>query len=37
MAAAAGCPAEIVETIRHYHDPAPSGRAAMLHWADEMN
>jgi hypothetical protein len=37
MAAAAGCPPEIVEIIRHYHDLAPTGRAAILHWADEMN
>lgn len=37
MAAAAGCPPEIVETIRHYHDPNPRGRAARLQWADEQN
>ncbi len=37
MAAAAGSPPEIVETIRHYHDPHPTGRAARLQWADEQN
>lgn len=36
MAASAGSPPEIVETLRHYHDVAPSGRAAMLQWADEQ-
>lgn len=37
MALAAGSPPEIVEAIRHYHDLAPSGRAAILQWADEQN
>lgn len=37
MAAAAGCPPEIVETIRHYHDRQPGGRAAILQWADEQH
>ena len=37
LAAAAGCPPEIVATIRHYHDEAPSGRAALLQWADEQH
>jgi len=37
LAAAAGCPAEIVATIRHYHDDAPTGRAALLQWADEQH
>ena len=36
-AAAAGCPPEIVTTIRHYHDEAPTGRAAVLQWADEQH
>lgn len=37
MAAAAGCPPLMVETLRHYHDPAPSGLAALLKWADEQH
>jgi putative nucleotidyltransferase with HDIG domain len=37
MAHDAGSPPEIVATIRHYHDPAPTGRAALLKWADEQN
>lgn len=37
MASQAGSPPEIVVTIRHYHDPAPTGRAALLKWADERN
>ncbi|MEI8165239.1 MAG: hypothetical protein WCG26_02635 [Chloroflexales bacterium] len=37
MAAAAGCPPPMVEAIRHYHDPAPSGLAALLKWADEQH
>ncbi len=37
MAAAAGSPPEIVATIRHYHDRAPQGRAALLQWADEQH
>ncbi|MCG8352148.1 MAG: HDIG domain-containing protein [Chloroflexales bacterium] len=37
MAQAAGSPSEIVTTIRHYHDVAPQGRAAILQWADEQN
>lgn len=35
LAAAAGCPPELVAIIRHYHDAAPTGRAAILHWADD--
>lgn len=37
LAAAAGCPLAIIETIRHYHDDAPTGRAALLKWADEQH
>ena len=37
LAEAAGCPPEIVEALRHYHDPAPTGRAAVLQWADERS
>lgn len=37
MAAAADSPPEIVTTLRHYHDAAPSGRAALLQWADEQH
>lgn len=37
MARAAGCPPVIVDAIRHYHDPAPTGMAALLQWADEQN
>lgn len=37
MAAAAGSPPELVAALRHYHDPAPSGRAALLQWADEQH
>lgn len=37
LAAAAGSPTEIVTTIRHYHDVAPTGRAALLQWADEQH
>jgi putative nucleotidyltransferase with HDIG domain len=37
MAQAAGSPPEIVATIRHYHDVAPQGRAALLQWADEQH
>ena len=37
MAHAAGSPPELVATIRHYHDPAPTGRAAVLKWADEQH
>jgi len=37
MAAAAGSPPEVVDTIRHYHDPAPRDRAAVLQWADEQH
>lgn len=37
MAAAAGSPPEIVATLRHYHDAAPEGRAAILQWADEQH
>ncbi|MEI7645850.1 MAG: hypothetical protein WCJ55_16385 [Chloroflexales bacterium] len=34
MAAAAASPPEIVAIIRHYHDPTPTGMAAILQWAD---
>jgi hypothetical protein len=37
MAAAAGCPPEIVAAIRHYHDLHPTGHAAILQWADQLN
>jgi hypothetical protein len=37
MAAAAGSPPEIVAILRHYHDPAPTGMAAILQWADEQH
>ncbi|EFO80485.1 hypothetical protein OSCT_1710 [Oscillochloris trichoides DG-6] len=37
MAAQAGAPAEMVMMLRHYHDPAPQGRAALLQWADEQH
>lgn len=37
MAHAAGSPPAVVAAIRHYHDPAPSGRAALLQWADEQH
>jgi hypothetical protein len=37
MATAAGSPPEIVETLRRYHDPAPTGMAAILQWADEQH
>lgn len=37
MAREAGSPPEIVMALRHYHDPAPTGRAALLKWADEQN
>jgi hypothetical protein len=37
MASAAGSPPEIVATLRHYHDPVPHGRAALLKWADEQH
>jgi hypothetical protein len=37
MAALAGSPPAIVQTIRHYHDPSPSGMAALLKWADEQH
>jgi hypothetical protein len=37
LAAHAGAPLEIVATIRHYHDPAPQGRAARLQWADQQH
>ncbi len=37
MAERAGSPPEIVAALRHYHDPAPTGRAALLKWADEQN
>ena len=37
MAAATDSPPEIVEMLRHYHDREPTGRAALLKWADEQN
>ncbi len=37
MAAAAGSPPEIVDALKHYHDCAPTGRAALLQWADEQH
>ncbi len=37
MAAAAGSPPVMVLTMRHYHDPAPDGYAALLKWADEQH
>jgi hypothetical protein len=37
MAEAAGSPPAVVAAIRHYHDPAPAGLAALLKWADEQN
>jgi hypothetical protein len=37
MAAAAGSPPELVAILRHYHDPAPTGMAAILQWADEQH
>ncbi|MCU0491902.1 MAG: hypothetical protein MUD01_09960 [Chloroflexaceae bacterium] len=37
LAAAAGSPPDIIVTIRHYHDVAPQGRAALLKWADEQH
>lgn len=37
LAQAAGSPPEIVEALRHYHDAAPTGRAAVLQWADEAS
>jgi hypothetical protein len=37
MAAAAGSPPTMITAIRHYHDPAPSGHAALLKWADEQH
>lgn len=36
MAAAVGAPAELCSILRHYHDPAPNGAAALLQWADEQ-
>ncbi|PDW03452.1 hypothetical protein [Candidatus Viridilinea mediisalina] len=37
MAAAAGSPPELVTALRHYHDPQPSGYAALLKWADDQH
>lgn len=37
LAVAAGSPPELVMIIRHYHDLTPTGRAALLQWADEQN
>lgn len=36
MAAAVGAPAELCAILRHYHDPAPTGAAAVLQWADDQ-
>jgi hypothetical protein len=37
MAVEAGSPPAMVAMIRHYHDPAPQGAAALLQWADEQH
>lgn len=37
LAAEAGSPPELVVTLRHYHDPTPTGHAALLKWADEQH
>jgi putative nucleotidyltransferase with HDIG domain len=37
MAKSVGSPPAIVAAILHYHDPAPTGLAAVLQWADERN
>lgn len=37
LAAQAGSPERIVTMLRHYHDPAPCGPAALLQWADEQH
>lgn len=37
LARAAGAPEAICEMLRHYHDDAPSGRAAILQQADIKN
>jgi hypothetical protein len=37
LAEAAGSPPEVVDALRHYHDPAPTGMAATLQWADQQN
>ncbi len=37
LAAHAGSPPVIVTTLRHYHDPAPCGAAALLQWADQQH
>lgn len=37
MAAKAGSPPIMVEALRHYHDPNPTGLAALLKWADEQH
>lgn len=37
MLAAIAAPNEMVVILRHYHDPAPVGDAAILQWADNQN
>lgn len=37
MAARAGSPAAMVAIIRHSHDVAPTGQAALLQWADRQH
>ncbi len=37
MAAQAGAPDEMITILRHYHDPAPQGMAALLQWADQQH
>jgi hypothetical protein len=37
LAQAAGCPPAMVDAIRTYHDPAPTGMAATLQWADQQH
>ncbi len=37
MAEAVGASPELCRILRHYHDPAPTGLAALLKWADEQH
>jgi hypothetical protein len=37
FAACAGSPPVMLTTLRHYHDPSPTGLAALLQWADEQH
>lgn len=37
LARQAGSPPAIVEALAHYHDDLPTGRAAILQWADKQN